>query len=109
MELDIRSKSFMGSAKSAAGQGVFADDHPSNPEKAKPFMFSFPTDDQKNRALIKVGDSSWSKAQSFDAIGSEYNVQVPSSSGKSEMHVGVSVMQGEGKVCSRLRITIRRH
>ena len=98
LELDVRSKTFMGQAKSAAGQAIFANTEASNPEKAKPFMFSFPTDDQKNRALLKVGDSGWSKPQSFDAIGSDISVSVPATSGRSELHVGVSIAQGEGKV-----------
>ena len=99
LELDIRSKQFMGAAKGAAGQSVMSTDngHAGVPEKAKPFMFSFPTDDQKNRALLKVSDSEWSKPQSLDAIGSEYSASVAASSGKAEMQVGVSVLQGEGK------------
>ncbi|KAI9714321.1 MAG: hypothetical protein M1820_000282 [Bogoriella megaspora] len=96
MELDVRSKAFMGAAKSAAGQNVFANAE-NDTRKAQPFMFSFPTDDRKNRALLKVGDSAWSKPQSFDAIGSNYDVTLPSASGRSEMHVGVSVEEGEGK------------
>lgn len=65
--------------------------------KALPYMFSFPSDDRKNRALLKVGDSTWSKPQSFDAIGSTFNVLLPSSESKSELHVGVSIAEGEGK------------
>ncbi|KAF2434405.1 vacuolar protein sorting-associated protein 13 [Tothia fuscella] len=96
LELDVRSKAFLGATKTAAGQGVFATDDTEG-HKAKPFMFSFGTDDQKNRALIKVGDSQWSKPQSFDAIGSAYNVTVPSSDGRQEMDVGIKVEEGEGK------------
>lgn len=96
LELDLRSKTFLGSAKSAAGQGVFAN-RESTPGEAKPFMFSFPSDDQKNRALLKLGDSSWSKPQSLNAIGSTFTCSLPSSSGRTEMQVGVSVQQGEGK------------
>lgn len=65
--------------------------------KALPYMFSFPSDDRKNRALLKVGDSLWSKPQSFDAIGSTFNVVLPSSESKSELHIGVSIAEGEGK------------
>ena len=97
MEVDVRSKTFMGSTKSAAGQGVFANAE-NDTRKAQPFMFSFPTDDPKNRALLKIDDSAWSKPQSFDAIGSNYSVALQSSNGRSEMHVGVSVEEGEGKV-----------
>lgn len=60
-------------------------------------MFSFPSDDQKNRALLKVGEMGWSKPQSFNALGSTYEVAVPASSGRGEMRLGVTVSQGEGK------------
>lgn len=102
LELDVRSKAFLGQAKAAAGAGVFANSQRDS-SRAQPFMFSFPTDDHKNRALIKVGDTSWSKPQSFDAIGSTYNVALPSAQGRSEMHVGVTVEEGEGKVSSVLQ------
>ncbi|KAB2579544.1 putative vacuolar protein sorting-associated protein vps13 protein [Lasiodiplodia theobromae] len=96
LELDVRSKAFLGQAKAAAGAGVFANTQ-GDSTRAQPFMFSFPTDDHKNRALIKVGDSNWSKPQSFDAIGSTYDVALPSAQGRSDMHVGVTVEEGEGK------------
>jgi vacuolar protein sorting-associated protein 13A/C len=96
LELDVRSKTFMGATKTAAGQGVFANRDEAG--KPRPFMFSFPTDDKKNRALIKVDDSLWSKPLSFDAIGSSYSVVLPSSSGRIEMHIGVHNEEGEGKV-----------
>jgi len=98
LELDVRSKTFMGATKTAAGQGVFANRDEGG--KPRPFMFSFPTDDKKNRALIKVDDSLWSKPLSFNAIGSSYSVVLPSSSGRIEMHIGVHTEEGEGKVRS---------
>lgn len=81
-------------AKSAAGMRTTSD---RATRKSLPYMFSFPSDDRKNRALLKVGDSTWSKPQSFDAIGSTFNVVLPSSESKSELHVGVSIAEGEGK------------
>ncbi len=65
--------------------------------KALPYMFSYPSDDRKNRAMVKVGDSAWSKPQSFDAIGSSFDVVIPSEREKSEIDVGISVTEGEGK------------
>ncbi|KAI8935314.1 hypothetical protein NX059_007900 [Plenodomus lindquistii] len=96
IQLDVRSQQFMGQAKAAAGQGVISDNQ-RDAGKALPFMFSYPTENKKNRALIKAGDSSWSKPQSFDAIGSTYTVALPNSKARSEMHLGVSVSEGEGK------------
>ncbi|KAG9733173.1 vacuolar protein sorting-associated protein 13, partial [Aureobasidium melanogenum] len=87
LELDIRSKTYFGAAKSAAGQTTFSNSDEAR--KAVPFMFSYPTDDQKNRALIKVEGSGWSKPVSFEAIGSTTDVTVAAESGRSEMHVGL--------------------
>ena len=88
-------KTLFSSAKSAAGQGMKMNEQGST--KALPYMFSYPTDDTRNRANIKVGDSVWSKPQSLDAIGSSFEVVLPSSTSKTEMHVGMSVIEGEGK------------
>ena len=96
LELDIRSKAYFGGTKSAAGQTTFADTE-TDGAKAQPFMFSFPTDDRKNRALIKMGDSNWSQPVSFDAIGANVDVKLPAQSGRTEMHAGLTVMEGEGK------------
>lgn len=96
LELDIRSKAFFGSTKSAAGQQAFTDTE-ADARKAQPFMFSYPTNDQKNRALIKIGDSRWSQPVSFDAIGANVDVKLPAQSGRAEMHAGLNVMEGEGK------------
>ena len=96
MELDIRSQAYFGATKSAAGQATFADTE-EDARSAKPFMFAFPTDDRKNRALIKVGKSTWSKPVSFDAIGATVDVKLPADSGRSEMHAGLMVEEGEGK------------
>ncbi|KAL9128311.1 MAG: hypothetical protein Q9217_002989 [Psora testacea] len=94
--INIQSKTMFSSAKSAAGQGVRMDSEHGT-QKALPYMFSYPTDDRKNRANIKIADSVWSKPQSFDAIGSAFDVVLPSSTAKTEMHVGISVTEGEGK------------
>jgi vacuolar protein sorting-associated protein 13A/C len=86
---------FLSHAK-VAPQGTFTDDQ-TDAGKALPFMFSYPTENKKNRALIKVGESNWSKPQSFDAIGSTYTVTLPSTKSRADMHLGVSVAEGEGK------------
>jgi len=96
IQLDVRPQQFMGQAKAATGQGILTDNQ-SDTGKALPVMFSYANDNKKNRALIKAGDSGWSKPQSFDAIGSTYTVALPSNKARSEMHLGVSVSEGEGK------------
>lgn len=96
LDINIQSKTMFSAAKSAAGQGVRTESE-GGTQKALPYMFSYPNDDRKNRATLKVGDSSWSKPQSFDAIGSTFEAALPSPTSKSELSVGVSVAEGEGK------------
>ncbi|KAI8957626.1 vacuolar protein sorting-associated protein 13 [Daldinia sp. FL1419] len=97
LEVDIRSKQFLQQPKRAAGQSAIADTSDQERPKALPFMFSYTNDDQRNRALLKIGDSEWSKPQSFDAIGSTTEIVLPSARKDSEIHVGVTVEPGEGK------------
>ncbi|KAL8703518.1 MAG: hypothetical protein Q9201_003303 [Fulgogasparrea decipioides] len=96
LDINIQSKTMFSAAKSAAGQGVRTESDRGT-QKALPYMFSYPSDDRKNRATLKVGDSSWSKPQSFDAIGSTFEAVLPSPSSQSELSVGISVAEGEGK------------
>ncbi|KAK0305778.1 Vacuolar protein sorting-associated protein 13 [Friedmanniomyces endolithicus] len=96
LSLNMRSKAFFGASKASAGGQSFRDDE-EDARKATPFMFSFPTDDRANRALIKLGDSAWSQPVSFDAIGAMVDVKLAAASGRAEMHAGLNVMEGEGK------------
>lgn len=93
LNLDIQHKSFLQS-RSSAGQGIGTE---SEDGRAKPYMYSYPTDDQKNRSMLRIGNSQWSKPQSFDAIGSTFEVVVPSENGRAEFRAGVSVAEGQGK------------
>lgn len=79
-----------------AGLTAFVDGLPRN--QALPYMFSYQTDDRRNRALLKVGDSAWSRPVSFEAIGNIDDVVIAGSSKQAEIHVGISVTEGEGKV-----------
>ncbi|RAL67957.1 hypothetical protein DID88_008681 [Monilinia fructigena] len=84
-------------AKTAAGQGFHTDSADSERRKALPYMFAYGGDDQRNRVLLKVGDSNWSKPQSFDAIGSNVDVVLPSAKNNTEIHVGITIEAGDGK------------
>lgn len=55
----LKTKTFLHSAKNVAGQEVFSADH--KRKGSEPFMFSFPTDDRRNRVLLRIGDSGWSQ------------------------------------------------
>lgn len=96
LDIDIQSKSLFQSTRSAAGQGIRTDSR-NGGRRALPYMYSYPSDDPKNRSILKVSGSSWSKPQSFDAIGSTFEATLPEINGRSEFHAGISVAEGEGK------------
>ncbi|RCI04898.1 hypothetical protein CU098_003059, partial [Rhizopus stolonifer] len=72
--------------------------------KPQPFMYSYPTVDNRNRTLIKVDQSDWSPPLSFEAIGGVYDVVLPNRS--EEIHVGIHVQEGQGKFKLTKTITI---
>ncbi|KAJ5595310.1 uncharacterized protein N7459_001518 [Penicillium hispanicum] len=104
LPMDIQSKAFLQSARSAAGQGMRVD--PREGGRALPYMYSYGADDQKNRSILKISDSAWSKPQSFEALGSTFEVVLPDRQGRSEFHSGVSVAEGEGKYKMTKVVTI---
>ncbi|KAI1002652.1 Vacuolar protein sorting-associated protein 13 [Podosphaera aphanis] len=95
--IQIKAKSLLSQAKTAAGQEFQTNSGDAKQRKALPYMFAFSGDDQRNRAILKVGESSWSRAQSFDAIGSTADIVLPSTTENTEIHVGITVETGEGK------------
>ena len=96
LDVLIRGKQFLQQARKAAGQQAPRVDTNDN-TKALPYMFSYGNDDQRNRALLRLGDSEWSKPQSFDAIGSTTDVVLPSTKKDAEIHIGITIDEGEGK------------
>ncbi|KAF4635598.1 hypothetical protein G7Y89_g2500 [Cudoniella acicularis] len=97
LAINIKAKSLLQQAKTAAGQSFNTDSADNERRKALPYMFAYGADDQRNRAILKIGESNWSKPQSFDAIGSTVDVVLPSSTSNTEIHVGITVASGEGK------------
>lgn len=95
LDLSIKSKAMLQQARAAAGQT--ASGEKSKDGTVKPYMLSYSSDDRSNRAILKIGDSAWSKPQSFEAIGSSTEVVFPSVTKSTEMHVGITVEEGEGK------------
>lgn len=59
LDFGLKTKPFFGQARHVAGQEM------TSSKSVRPendlFMFSFPSDDRKNRVLLRVGESSWSK------------------------------------------------
>ncbi|CAG8769250.1 9672_t:CDS:10, partial [Dentiscutata erythropus] len=96
LDMVFKSKSlmsFMQSAKFAAGQGWLR----KKDQNAAPYMFSYPNEETRYRALLKVGDSEWSKPLSFEAVGTFLEVVVPSATKTEEIHLGVSIQEGHQK------------
>ncbi|PWN54382.1 hypothetical protein IE53DRAFT_157097 [Violaceomyces palustris] len=91
----LKTKSWMGATKLVAGQdqGQSA----AMRKEPDPFLFSYSSNDRRNRVLLRVGDSGWSRPLSFEAIGSETAVVIPSASRNEEIHVGLTVEDGLGK------------
>lgn len=95
IDLQIRNKLNTATSKVSTHSAIADGDD--SIKRAIPQMWSYDTDDRSNRALLKVGDSKWSDPQSFEAIGSNYEVMIPSSNRQNEIHVGVSIGEGPGK------------
>ncbi|RCI05461.1 hypothetical protein CU098_001873, partial [Rhizopus stolonifer] len=74
--------------------------------KPEPFMYSYPHADNRNRTLIQVDKSDWSQPLSFEAIGSVYDVALPNQGRSEEIHVGITVQEGQGKLKLTKTITI---
>jgi vacuolar protein sorting-associated protein 13A/C len=74
-------------------------------------MFSYDTDDRRNRALIKIDKMgySYSGPQSFEAVGQSYEVVIPKEheNEPGEAHLGVSINNGVGQYKLTKIITIR--
>lgn len=94
LNMMVKSKSLLQSPRVAAGQVQTGS---TSTHKALPYMFSYPNDERQNRAVFKVGDSNWSRPQSFEAVGGVSDVVLSSSTKQTEIHVGISVDEGEGK------------
>lgn len=62
-------------------------------------MFSYDTDDRRNRAILKLGQSGWSTPQSFEAIGQSSEVVISSEreDDVGEAHLGITIDNGLGQ------------
>ena len=96
LRMRFKTKSLVTSATAVAGQSSDTD------TVTKPFMFGYPSSEPRNRGLIKVGDSAWSKPLSFEAVGSVSEVVIPKegsgATANEEIHIGIQVSEGEGVV-----------
>ncbi|KAJ3332775.1 hypothetical protein HDU91_003040, partial [Kappamyces sp. JEL0680] len=94
LDMFFSAKSLMTANRLTAGQG-----HNQNhsQENVEPIMFSYSTlDPLRSRAQMKIADSEWSKPVSFEAVGSEFFVNVPAMGGK-DVLLGIDIQEGAGK------------
>lgn len=96
LPFSLKTKSWLGPAKLVAGQDLQGTASTIRKEPM-PFVFSHSSTDRRNRMLLRVADSGWSRPLSFEAIGSEMGVVLPSSSKNEEIHLGLTVNDGLGK------------
>ncbi|KAK2879530.1 hypothetical protein FQN49_000784 [Arthroderma sp. PD_2] len=96
LDLNIQSKGVFHGGRSAAGRAIKTN-AANGVRSAIPYMYSYPTDDRQNRSVLRVNGSSWSKPQSFEAIGSSFEASLPATNGRTEYHAGVTVEEGTGK------------
>ncbi|KAI9340870.1 hypothetical protein BDR26DRAFT_820276 [Obelidium mucronatum] len=97
LDIYYNARSLIGATRIAAGQGATKAGAPKRDQTA-PFMFSYSNfEPLRNRAQVRVGNSEWSKPLSFEAVGSSFDLLVPSSNRGEEVHLGVRVHEGEGK------------
>jgi vacuolar protein sorting-associated protein 13A/C len=61
-------------------------------------VFNFPHSDRRDRLLLKVADSKFSKPMSFDSPAADMAVVMQTGRGDKEYHVGLSYTEGLGKV-----------
>ncbi|BGP36549.1 Vacuolar protein sorting-associated protein 13 [Rhodotorula kratochvilovae] len=91
----LKTKTFFGSAKSVAGLDEYSS-AAARRKPSEPFMFSYPTDDRRNRSLLRVGDSNWSAPLSFETVNLTSEVTLPSATGQEEIRLGLKVTEGLG-------------
>ncbi|KAJ1957836.1 Vacuolar protein sorting-associated protein 13, partial [Linderina pennispora] len=117
LPLFFSSKSFFKGIMAVAGQNIsgnrpqpaslasrllpstndFTREQPPSSDSARPLMFSFGSYDLRNRALVRAGNTEWSKPLSFDAIGSASEFSIPATDGISDMHFGIEIDPGLGR------------
>ena len=63
-------------------------------------MFSYDTDDRRNRTLIRVAKSGWSPPQSFEAVGQASEAVIPREyeDYPGDAHLGISISSGLSQV-----------
>ncbi|KAL7419546.1 Vacuolar protein sorting-associated protein 13 [Cryptotrichosporon argae] len=104
LPFDLAIKTWTGGQKPVAGSRQFAEDW--KHDQPTPFMFSFPTDDRRNRLFLKVADSKPSQPLSFEPISADMQIVMPHKTDAIDYYVGLSYAEGLGKYKLSKVITI---
>ncbi|KAI5294364.1 hypothetical protein KEM52_004170 [Ascosphaera acerosa] len=102
LNINLKSK---GAPRHVQGHRIKADSE-RGMRKTLPHMYSYSTQDRRNRTLLKLDISDWTKPQSFEAIGSNFEAAFPSLQSKTDYYAGISVTEGQGKYLVTKVITI---
>ncbi|KAJ2693975.1 Vacuolar protein sorting-associated protein 13 [Coemansia sp. IMI 209128] len=108
LKLLYSSKGFFKGVTTIAGQHIATGNIPLEPGQAndfertppldaRPLMFSFGSFDLRNRALVSVPGSEWSRPLSFDALGSSSEVVIPLNDRMNDAHLGLEIEPGRGR------------
>ncbi|KAJ3031870.1 UNVERIFIED_CONTAM: hypothetical protein HDU68_011629 [Siphonaria sp. JEL0065] len=97
LDIYYNARSLIAATRVAAGQGPPKEGVPKRDQTA-PFMFSYSNfEPLRNRAQVRLSNAEWSKPLSFEAVGSSFDLLLPSANRSEEVHLGVRVHEGEGK------------
>ncbi|KAJ2739203.1 Vacuolar protein sorting-associated protein 13, partial [Coemansia sp. BCRC 34301] len=105
LKLEYSSKGFFKGVTTIAGQITASSNTPLEQHESertvvepnRPLMFSFGSFDLRNRALVRVAGSEWSKPLSFDALGSAAEVVIGLADRLSDVHLGLQIEPGRGR------------
>jgi vacuolar protein sorting-associated protein 13A/C len=116
--LALKYRTPYGQPKNAAGMNIFgrhqlerqqgaaAEEH-GKPEEETAFLFAYPNDDRRNRALLRVKDSEWSNPLSLEAVGTATEIsflagrKMTLENGQDhpvDYRIGMRVSEGTGSV-----------
>ena len=95
LEMFYSATTILATTRYAAGQGS---EKSKRKDQVEPFMFSYSNfEPLRSRAIVKIADSDWTRAISFEAVGVSYDVAAPVVLQNAEINIGVTVKEGDGK------------
>ncbi|KAI8057703.1 hypothetical protein BDF22DRAFT_772292 [Syncephalis plumigaleata] len=96
LEMMFKTKSLLQSAQLAAGQG---NNNRRDGQMVRPLMFSYPKDEPRNRALVKIAGSDWSsvRIRNSTSFGVTSELSLNCTNADECAHIGVEVKEGEGR------------